>query len=71
MSCKLPITKAIRERRRNQAIKRQEIYDLLTTQQKIDALPPEPHAKKQRAKLAALLAKEASEKPSTKERKGE
>jgi hypothetical protein len=36
---------------------RQEVYDELTLEQKIARLPPEPQAKKQRARLTALLEK--------------
>jgi hypothetical protein len=50
----LPHTKAIMEERRNQANARQEAYDKLTIQEKIDRLPPEG-AKRQRAKLYAKL----------------
>lgn len=53
---------------------RQEAYDALTLEQKIAQLPPEPHAKKQRARLMARLAKKnapkqepASEKSETQE----
>lgn len=53
---------------------RQEAYNALTLEQKIAQLPPEPHAKKQRARLMALLAKKnalkqepASEKSETQE----
>ena len=61
-SCRLPITKAIRERRRKQAELRQAAYDTLSTQQKIDRLPPEPFSKKERAKLLARLAEESNPK---------
>jgi hypothetical protein len=37
---------------------RQEHYDSLTLEQKIALLPPEPHAKKQRARLMSLLEKQ-------------
>lgn len=63
-SRRLPITKTIRERRRNFAEQQQAAYDLLTTQQKLDRLPPEPEAKKQRAKLLARLAEEQAPKKS-------
>jgi hypothetical protein len=58
----LPITKAIRERRRKEAELRQAAYDTLSTQQKIDRLPPEPYSQKQRAKLLARLAEESNPK---------
>lgn len=57
-SRRLPITKEIRARRRAFAEKQQAAYDLLTTQQKLDRLPPPPECKKQRAKLLARLAEE-------------
>ena len=37
---------------------RQSVYDELTLEQKIAALPPEPHSAKQRARLLAKLAKQ-------------
>jgi hypothetical protein len=43
--------------RKTKAQVRQEVYDELTLEQKIAALPPEPYSKKQRAKLMALLEK--------------
>jgi hypothetical protein len=58
----LPITKAIRERRRKEAELRQAAYDTLSTQQKIDRLPPEPFSQKQRTKLLARLAEESNPK---------
>lgn len=61
-SCRIPITKAIQERRRKEAEERQTAYDTLSTQQKLDRLPPEPLCKKQRAKLLARLAVEGSSK---------
>lgn len=63
-SRKFPVTKAIKARRRSQAEERQAAYDLLTTQQKIDTLPPEPFAKKQRTKLLLRLAQESKPKTS-------
>ena len=46
------------DRLRKEGVKeRQEAYDKLTLDQKIARLPPEPHAKKQRARLLALQAK--------------
>lgn len=53
-----PITKQIRAERRARAEERQAEYDKLTLQQKIDRLPPEPAAKKQRARLLAQLQKQ-------------
>jgi hypothetical protein len=52
-------TAAIRAERRKSAEARQAEYDKLTLQQKLDKLPPEPHAAKQRAKLNALAQKVA------------
>ena len=43
--------------RREEAIERQAAYDLLTLEQKLAQLPPEPFAKKQRAKLLAIQEK--------------
>ena len=43
--------------RKEGAKDRQEVYDKLTLEQKIDRLPAEPHAAKQRARLLALLEK--------------
>ena len=45
--------------RKEDALKRQAAYDLLTLEEKIAKLPPEPHAKKQRARLLALLEKQS------------
>jgi hypothetical protein len=53
--------------RKMRAEVRQEVYNELTLEQKIAALPPEPHAKKQRARLMALLAKRNSPKIESKE----
>lgn len=44
--------------RQDEAKERQAAYDKLTLQQKIDRLPPEPHAQKQRARLLALQVKQ-------------
>lgn len=52
-------TKQIREVRRQQAEARQAEYDQLTIAQKIAKLPPEPHAARQRARLAAQLKRQA------------
>ncbi len=46
-----PVTARVREFRRSEAAKRQEAYDKLSLQEKLDRLPPEPHAARQRAKL--------------------
>jgi len=46
--------------RQSEAKERQEAYDKLTLDEKIARLPPEPHAKKQRARLLALKNKENS-----------
>ncbi len=43
--------------RKMRAEVRQEFYDKLSLEEKISRLPPEPHAKKQRARLQALLEK--------------
>lgn len=43
--------------RKEGAKERQAAYDLLTLEQKIAKLPPEPEAKKQRARLQAALEK--------------
>lgn len=48
--------------RKMKAEVRQEVYNELTLEQKIAALPPEPHAKKQRARLTALLNKKSQPK---------
>lgn len=53
-----PRTRQVMELRRKEAEQRQAEYDQLTTQQKLDKLPPEPHAAKQRKKLLAKLAEE-------------
>lgn len=45
---------------------RQDVYNELTLEQKIAALPPEPHAKKQRARLLAALEKRNAPKPEPK-----
>lgn len=46
-------TASNQDRLRKDAEARQKEYDALTLQQKLDKLPPEPHAAKQRAKLMA------------------
>ena len=48
-------TAANRERKRKDAQARQSEYDSLTIQQKLDRLPPPPHADRQRQKLMAQL----------------
>lgn len=52
--------------RKLRAEARQEVYNELTLEQKIAALPPEPHSKKQRARLAALLNKKTQPKQEVK-----
>ena len=52
------ITKQMRLERRQRAEARQAEYDKLTLQEKIERLPPEPAAKKQRARLLAKLQKQ-------------
>ena len=59
-----PITKIMQERRRKEAEARQAEYNKLSTQDKLDRLPPAPFAKKERAKLTdRLLGKQVSKKP--------
>jgi hypothetical protein len=53
-----PRTRQLMELRRKEAEERQLLYDQLTTQEKLDQLPPEPHCAKQRKKLLARLAEE-------------
>ncbi len=50
-----PITQTMRAERRKRAEERQAEYDKLTLQQKLEKLPAEPHATKQRAKLLRQL----------------
>lgn len=50
-SRKKPITRQILEQRQREAAVRQEEYDALTLEQKLERLPPEPHAARQRARL--------------------
>lgn len=57
-------TAARRERLRKEGKERQDEYDKLTIQQKLDRLPPPPHAERQRKKLMAQL--ESKSKPLTK-----
>lgn len=45
--------------RKQWALERQAESDKLTPQQKLDRLPSEPHCKRQRDRLLALLAKPA------------
>lgn len=54
----MPVTKAIRARRRKVAEEMKAEYDKLTTQQKLDKLPPAPAAAKQRARLESQLNRE-------------
>lgn len=51
------ITSRIREERRKRAEERQAEYDKLTLEQKIERLPPEPRAKRQRDRLMSELKK--------------
>lgn len=46
-------TRSMLEQLRKEAGERQAEYDKLTLQQKLDRLPAEPHAAKQRARLLA------------------
>lgn len=62
-------TKQIRDRLRKEAEQRQEQYNLLSLQQKIDRLPPEPHATKQRARLLRLLEESKKPKPEAQKEK--
>jgi len=55
-----PVTRQVRESRRKQAEERQAEYSSLTLQQKIERLPPEPGAKKQRARLLAQQANKSA-----------
>jgi hypothetical protein len=52
--------------RKLKAEARQDVYNELTLEQKIAALPPEPQAKKQRARLLALLERRNAPKPAPK-----
>lgn len=63
----LPITKYIKDRRRKEAEQRQAEYDKLSLQEKVDRLPPEPHAKRQREKLLAQKTGAESKKTKSKE----
>jgi len=63
----LPVTKQIRELRRKFAEERQAEYDKLSIKEKLERLPPEPGAKKQRAKLLAQLNKPNSPKKDSNE----
>ena len=62
MARKKSVSKAKRAERRKKAEEMQAEYDKLTLDEKLAKLPPEPGAKKQRARLLALKAK-AQEKP--------
>jgi hypothetical protein len=44
--------------RKTDALARQAAYDKLSLKEKLERMPPEPHAKKQRARLQALLLKQ-------------
>ena len=59
-----PCQKAADRKLRAEA--RQEVYNELTLEQKIAALPPEPYSKKQRARLMAALEKRNAPKPEPK-----
>lgn len=59
-----PRQKAADRKLRAQA--RQDVYNELTLEQKIAALPPEPYSKKQRARLLAALEKQNAPKPEPK-----
>lgn len=50
--------KHIAETRKKDSLQRQADYDLLSLEDKIARLPPEPAAKKQRTRLLALLEKQ-------------
>jgi len=52
-----PVTKQMRSERRKRAEEMQAEYDKLTLEQKLAKLPPEPGAKKQRARLLLLIQK--------------
>jgi hypothetical protein len=54
----LPVTKQMRAERRKRAEEMRQEYDALSLEQKFAKLPPEPGAKKQRARLMALLQKQ-------------
>lgn len=56
--------------RKSDAKERQEAYDKLSLQEKLDRLPAEPHAAKQRARLLSLLAKKAQPKQEPKQEPG-
>jgi hypothetical protein len=53
----MPVTQKIRAERRVVAEASLADYNKLSLQQKLDGLPPEPGAAKQRARLLAQLAK--------------
>lgn len=57
--------------RKSEAVARQEVYDKLTLQEKLDRLPAAPHAAKQRARLLALVAKKNQPKQEPALEKGE
>lgn len=50
-------TQRVIENRRKEAEDRQALYDKLTLKEKLERLPPEPQAKKVRAKLLAQASK--------------
>lgn len=51
----MPVTKQMKNERRQRAEKMQEEYSKLTLEQKLAKLPPPPGAAKQRARLEAML----------------
>lgn len=51
----LPKTAIIRDRLQKEAEARQAEYDKLSIQEKLERLPPEPQAQRQRTKLLAQL----------------
>lgn len=64
-----PRQKAAERKLRAEA--RQDVYNELTLEQKIAALPPEPYSKKQRARLLAALEKRNAPKPAPEPKKDE
>lgn len=61
----MPRTKQVMEGRRAAAEERQAEYDKLSLQEKLERLPPEPQAARQRAKLLALKNKPAEKQAAT------
>lgn len=58
-----PITRQIRETRKKLADERQAEYDKLSLKEKLERLPPEPAAERQRARLLSLLNKPMAKTP--------